>query len=361
MKNTTSSQNRVNELSLINEELENYFQSTIIPQLFFDKNLILRKYSPAAVKQFNLTQESIGKHLNDLSNNLYYDTLEEDIRKTMLDIKVVEKEIQASDQKWYRMNILPFFQRKEKTTNGVIITFVDINNYVLSLKELQKLNAEHETFIYSVTHDLKAPVQNIKALVNALKDAIALDNQKDRDHILDMITISSNKIIDMLSDLGKISQARGKHEDNKMIVRFQDLMNEVYLTLKENIDHANAKIDFDFEVGEINFSRKDLRSILYNLLSNAIKYRSEERDLVISINTKREGEFVALSVKDNGRGIEEDKKGVIFSQYTRILNDVEGTGIGLFLVSRIVDSQGGKIIINSKINQGSEFLVYLKP
>jgi two-component system phosphate regulon sensor histidine kinase PhoR len=67
-----------------------------------------------------------------------------------------------------------------------------------------------------------------------------------------------------------------------------------------------------------------------------------------------------LSVKDNGLGFSEEKKDLIFKQFTRLEKEVEGTGIGLYLVKRIVENEGGKITVNSKLGEGSEFKVYLK-
>ncbi|MFN6946035.1 MAG: ATP-binding protein [Cytophagaceae bacterium] len=359
MKHPTDSpsKNKIADLQQQNEDFQNFFQSTIIPQLFFDRNLILGMFSPAAMKQFNLGPKSTGKHLNELSNNLNYHRLEEDIQKTISQRQIIEKEIQTSDGRWYRMNVLPYFNKKEQVVDGAIVTFVDINNYVRSLKELHKLNSEHETFIYSVAHDLKAPLQNIDGLINALNESIKANNSEDIDHIQGMLKSSATKMKDMISDLGKISRDKAC---NKTQIRFSDLIDEIYLILKENIYKANGKISYDLEVDELIFSRKDLRSILYNLLSNAVKYRSEERKLDIHVKTRREGEFILLSVKDNGRGIEEDKKETIFSLFTRVLDNVEGTGIGLYLVSKLVDAHEGKIIVNSKVNEGSEFLVYLK-
>jgi two-component system, OmpR family, phosphate regulon sensor histidine kinase PhoR len=351
---------KLDELKELNEELENFFQSTIIPQLFFDKNLILRKYSPAAIEQFNLSESSIGKHLKDLSNNMRYQTLEDDIMSTISNSTIIEKEIQTQDDKWYRMNVIPYRETKKKTTNGVIITFVDINNYVLNLKELQKLNADHETFIYTVSHDLKAPLNNIEGLIDELKKSSAKDKPEEMDQIISMLNLSTARMKDMINELANIIRSKAKDEEIKKPVSFIEIYSEVYLTLKEQIDESHAKIESSFEVSEIYFQRKDLRSLIYNLLSNAIKYKAEDRSPVIEIKTQKQNDYILLSVKDNGRGIEEDKKAIIFSEFTRLTNKVEGSGIGLFLVSRIVNGQGGKIIVNSEVNHGSEFLIYLK-
>ncbi len=88
----------------------------------------------------------------------------DDIKGVIARNNILEKEIQTTDNRWYQMNILPYIIQKENKTNGVIITFIDITNRIKTLTEIQKLNADHDTFIYSVSHDLKAPLANIEGL-----------------------------------------------------------------------------------------------------------------------------------------------------------------------------------------------------
>ena len=81
---------------------------------------------------------------------------------------LLEKEMQTKDLRWFQMNILPYITRKDKKTNGVIITFVDIARRIQTLQELEKLNLEHETFISSVFHDIKQPLSVLAFLGDAL-------------------------------------------------------------------------------------------------------------------------------------------------------------------------------------------------
>ena len=97
-----------------------------------------------------------------------------------------------------------------------------------------------------------------------------------------------------------------------------------------------------------------------NLLNNAIKFRATDRDLKIVVTTYKEDDFVVISVKDNGIGIDQENLEKIFTKYGRIETSVEGSGIGLFLIREIVNIAGGKILVKSERGIGSEFLVYLK-
>ncbi|MFX1705398.1 ATP-binding protein [Chitinophaga sp. CC14] len=109
------------------------------------------------------------------------------------------------------------------------------------------------------------------------------------------------------------------------------------------------------------FSKKNFRSIIYNLLTNAIKFRSPDRQLKIHINTRKENGFLLLEVKDNGIGIEQDKLGTVFNMYKRLHPEMEGLGIGLFLVRKIVDASGGMTEVNSILHEGSTFKIFFNP
>lgn len=349
-------------------ELENYFKSTIIPQIFIDADLILRKYSPPAIKQFKLTENDLGKPLQEISNILSFSPLiMKDIDNVITNNIVLEKEIQTTDNKWYQMNIIPYFVQSEKRTNGVIATFIDINHRINALKELEilnqnliKLNSEHETFIFSVSHDLKAPLNNIDGLIQNLIEATESRDIKEIKTISSMLTSSVQDMKNMISELTDISKIGSGYKEKLETVNFNEILEEVKLTLKENIYETNAEIISDFKITDIKFSKKNLRSILFNLISNAIKYRTHGRDPEIFIKTEILKDHLVLSVKDNGLGIENENKEIIFNQFKRIHKDVEGSGVGLYIVKRIVYNAEGKIEVESELGKGTEFKIYLK-
>jgi len=142
-----SKNEQISALTELNEELENYFSNTIIPQLFVDAGLMLRKFMPPAMKQFNLKEEYIGKPLEEIRENFRFPTIIDNIKVVIATGKILEKEIQTTDMRWYQMNILPYLVRKENKTNGVIITFVDITARIRDLKEQERLITEHELLL----------------------------------------------------------------------------------------------------------------------------------------------------------------------------------------------------------------------
>jgi two-component system, OmpR family, phosphate regulon sensor histidine kinase PhoR len=352
-----SQKEHIIELIELNDELENYFRNTIIPQLFVDANLILRKYTPPAMKQFRFSPDHIGKPMDELLDNIRYSTIMENIREVIDTGEIFEKEIQTTDLRWFRMNIIPYIIQKNNKPNGVIVTFIDITDHIKDINDLEKLNAAHETFIYSVSHDLKAPLANIEALIHDMNSWL---NDKEHQSIAEMLNTSVKAMRNIINELSEITKIEGGYQGDVETVSFYTILNEVELIIKDKINESKAHISTDIKEPEIKFSRKNLRSIIYNLLSNAIKYKSPNRPLEIIIKAEKENGFELLSVKDNGIGIAEDKIDSIFSLFTRLENKVGGTGIGLYLVKKIVDNEGGKIVVNSKIGEGSEFKIYLK-
>jgi signal transduction histidine kinase len=95
-------------------------------------------------------------------------------------------------------------------------------------------------------------------------------------------------------------------------------------------------------------------------LSNAIKYKSFERDPEVLIKTERVEDYLLLIVKDNGLGMDLKKESKIFSMFKRLHDHVEGTGVGLYLVKRIIDNSGGKVEVESEVGIGSTFKIYFK-
>ncbi|RDC63195.1 CheR family methyltransferase [Adhaeribacter pallidiroseus] len=119
-------QYKIKVLMELDDDLNNYFRSTNISQIFVDLNLEIRKYTPAATQQINLIESDIGRSIYQISNNLKYDGLVEDIRRVIASPATIEKEVQDKEGIWYQMRILPYITQTGKI-DGAIILFVKIN------------------------------------------------------------------------------------------------------------------------------------------------------------------------------------------------------------------------------------------
>ncbi len=349
----------IKELIEHNDELENYFRNTIIPQLFVDGDLKLQKFTPPAMKQFSLSAADIGKHIDDIKDNFRFPSIVDNIQHVITSNEILEKEIQTTDLRWYQMNIIPYIKMKDNRTDGVIITFVEITMRIKDLKEQEKLIADHEILLDTISHDIKNPLSNLVMAIELFKN-ISPDDEKEFKELLKVVDNSLNKMHKVINELTEKRKGAYIYKEEEELLNFEHILEDVRLTLSENIRTANAVITSEINISEITFSRRKLRTIVYNLINNAIKFKAADRSPVIVVSTNKENDFIFISVKDNGMGIDETKFEAIFSKYYRIENAIEGSGIGLYLVKEIVMQCGGKVLVKSRLNEGSEFLVYLK-
>ncbi|WGQ10221.1 PAS domain-containing protein [Pedobacter gandavensis] len=114
------------ELLEINDDLNNYFRSNVNGQLFINNDLLLMKFSPGTVKQINLLESDIGRPLSNITTNIKFETIIEDIKKVLRDGIVITKEIETNNGKWYQVMTMPYMRQSDQQNNGAIITFNDI-------------------------------------------------------------------------------------------------------------------------------------------------------------------------------------------------------------------------------------------
>ena len=354
-----SNDQRVQELTDHNDLLENYFRNTIIPQLFVDGDLKLQKFTPPAMKQFSLRDTDVGRHIDDIKDNFRFPSIVENIQHVIETNEILEKEIQTTDLRWYQMNIIPYVRMRDKKSDGVIITFVEITMRIKDLREQEKLIADYEILLDTISHDIKNPLTNLVLAIDLFK-RVSPNDEKKFQSLLKIVDSALSTMHGVITDLTEERKSGYKYRTDDELLNFEHILEDVRLTLKDDIKAANATITSSIGVSELTFSRRKLRTVLYNLINNAIKFKATDRDPKIEVSTATEGEFVVISVKDYGRGIEKAQLEPIFSKYHRSQKDIEGSGIGLHLVKEIVSSSGGKVSAESVVNEWTEFKVYLK-
>ncbi|MEJ2880959.1 sensor histidine kinase [Pedobacter sp. GR22-6] len=350
---------QISSLIELNDELENYFRNTIIPQLFVDAHLILRKFTPPAMRQFSLALTDVGRPIADIRENFRFPAIVENIQHVIDSGEILEKEIQTTDMRWYQMNILPYLVQKENKTNGVIITFVEVTRRIKDLKEQEKMIAEHEMLLDTISHDIKTPLTSLGLTIEMLKK-IPEKGMARFPLLLEKVENSLFNMQQVIRDLTSARVAGHKYQTVEELLDFDHIMEDVRLTLAPQIEESKAVIRSEIAVSEIIFVRRKLRSMIYNLINNAIKYRSPQRRPEILVRTEREDDFMIITIKDNGSGIAQADLPDIFKKYHRLSDVVEGSGVGLYLVNEIVSHSGGKISVESTLGQGSVFRISLK-
>jgi two-component system phosphate regulon sensor histidine kinase PhoR len=349
---------QIQELIEHNDELENYFRNTIIPQLFVDGELKLQKFTPPAMKQFTLSASDVGRSINDIKDNFRFPAILDDIQQVIKSNEILEKEIQTTDLRWYQMNIIPYVKMENNKTDGVIITFVETTMRIKNLKEQEKLIADHEILLDTISHDIKNPLTNLVMAIELFK-GVSANNEKEFNSLLNIVDGALTKMHKIIKELTEVRKDEHRYKAEEELIHFEHLLEDVRLTLSDNVIAANAIITSEINISEITFSKRKLRTIIYNLINNAIKFKAAERQPKIIVTTNKEDDFIVISVKDNGMGIDESKFDAIFSKYYRLENAIEGSGIGLYLVKEIVTTAGGKVLVKSQLSKGTDFQVYL--
>lgn len=350
---------QIEELIELNDELENYFRNTIIPQLYVDGELKLQKFTPPAMTQFSLSDNDLGKNINDIKDNIRFPSIIEDVNNVIESKEILEKEIQTTDLRWFQMNVIPYIKKKNNKTDGVIITFVEITMRIKDLKEQEKLIADYEILLDTISHDIKNPLTSLVLAVDLFK-TVSSNDEKEFQTLLNVVDSALSKMNKLINELTEERKNDYGNNAEAELLNFGQVFQDVRIALSDTIKSGKASITTTINVSEVTFSRRKLRTIIYNLLNNAIKFRATDRDLKIVVTTYKEDDFVVISVKDNGIGIDQENLEKIFTKYGRIETSVEGSGIGLFLIREIVNIAGGKILVKSERGIGSEFLVYLK-
>jgi PAS domain S-box-containing protein len=283
--------------------------------------------------------------------------------KALLSRENYEYEIRMKDKnggyQWFLSRGVPV---KGSLDNRWFGTFTNINEQKKQNEELRKINSDLDNFVYAASHDLRAPITNMMGILSLLNDEkrkTPLPKEKEK-KFLEMLGKSVDKlniVIDDLTEISKLQKNIANHQEN---LYMPDVVAELESELQEQIQKTSTVIKTDFQVKGIHFSRKNMRSILYNMITNSIKYKSPERDPEIIIKTFSSNNYFILEVRDNGIGFEDKYKYQIFDLFKRLHNDDRGTGVGLFIVKRIVDNAEGKIEVHSDLGAGTSFKIYLK-
>lgn len=226
-----------------------------------------------------------------------------------------------------------------------------------NINNLLQRNRDLEQFSYIISHNLRGPVATILGLTNLMNDANLSEIEKKK--IMSGVKASVNNLDSVIKDLNIILQVKGQNNEKKKQILFSDLVNEVELSLKDSIQKESVKIFSDFDAtDEIVTLKSYMYSVFYNLISNSIKYRQSEVNPIIKIKSEIAGKDLILRFKDNGIGIDLEKYGhEVFGLNKRFNFDIEGRGLGLFMVKTQIESLGGRITLKSTVNRGTEFII----
>lgn len=228
--------------------------------------------------------------------------------------------------------------------------------------QLTRANDELDTFVYTASHDLQAPIHNLQGLVQALEDHLPAQVRQTEglDALLGMIKSSLARFGQTLHQLADVGTKRGEQSGTRELLNLAIVLEEVRQDLSPVLTATEGRLEVDLAgKADVLFAPQHLRSVLYNLVSNAFKYRHPDRAPVVHVRSHCELGRVVVSVQDNGLGLSEEQQDQLFGLFRRLHAHVEGTGVGLYLVKKILDNVGGAVRVRSQLGLGSTFTVII--
>lgn len=237
-----------------------------------------------------------------------------------------------------------------------------IENETNKLKEhnlsLIKANNSLERFAYITSHNLRAPVTNLISLTQIQKDK-SLTNEFKAE-ISDKIHECVIQLDSTLNDLVELIASKPGENIKSENLDLQTEFDKVLYSIDSQVQESGLQVETNFsERSQIYFPKQFLNSILLNLLTNAIKYKSDDRKLLIRLRTESKMRETILHFSDNGIGMNLKAIGdKIFGLYQRFHTDIEGKGMGLYIIKSQIEAMGGRIEVESEPGYGTSFRIY---
>lgn len=268
-----------------------------------------------------------------------------------------------------------FIRYIKHLSNGLILLFrIDISHERQRNEEIRALNTqldhqfriaqaaneELRAFAYATSHDLKAPTNTMKLLIDAFEEDIESLEKDDVANYLGRLKRTASRMSRLIDDVLEYTSTIGDEQSERELVDLNTILGEVVENLGDEITKSGAQIN----VGTLPTVRAhpwQMRLLFQNLLANALKFKSPDRTAVIKVESAGEScSMDEIIVADNGIGIKADNINKIFMLFKRLnrRDQYAGTGLGLPICQRVAQNHGGRIEVSSIYGKGSEFKVF---
>ncbi|RZK47527.1 MAG: PAS domain S-box protein, partial [Hymenobacter sp.] len=226
--------------------------------------------------------------------------------------------------------------------------------------ELARAHHDLDTFVYAASHDLRQPALNLRGLFDELRSTATFHDPEEAT-LLGMVDGALSQLDGTLTDLAATVRTQRQQQDPAELLDLGLVLEEVLLGLRPQIAQREAQVEVDVAAAPgLYYGRANLRSVVHNLLSNALKFAHPDRPPQVLLRSYFvAGDQPVLEVRDNGLGMQlSDSKNPVFQLFARQHPHLDGTGVGLHLVQRIVSSQGGHVEVASTVGEGTTFTIY---
>ncbi|HVN57733.1 MAG TPA: PAS domain S-box protein [Bacteroidales bacterium] len=268
----------------------------------------------------------------------------------------VHIQLYRSDEDFLLAAIVTDISERKKSEQAIKKMNEELEERVrLRTFQLEESNRELESFSYSVSHDLRAPLRAIHSFTKILREDYGKKFDDEGLRICDVIETSAIGMGELIDGLLAFSRA-GRTE----LKMSRTDMNHMVRSVVEDLLHGVDRDRIGISIGNLRSSYCDVSAIKHvwsNLISNAIKYSSKKEKAFIKISSERNGEFIWYEIEDNGTGFEMKYSDKLFKVFQRLHSskEFEGNGVGLAIVHRIVTRHGGKVRAESENGKGARF------
>lgn len=263
-------------------------------------------------------------------------------------------------QMWAEMRTVPI-SSEDGTFLGTLSITLDITGTMRYQEQVEERNKDLQEFSYMISHDLKAPIFTIKGMIGVLKEDHKASLQGEAGEIISHIEKASERLSSLVAAVLEYSKITGKQGLSEP-VPLQNIFKEILADYANQIQGLDSKIEIDSDLPTVIGDQTMIYQIFSNLVGNALKYRDPSRPLKILIKKEPKSSrgLISISINDNGLGIPSDKIEGIFRPFQRAyVGGVEGTGIGLACVKKLVHKLSGSVTVTSQEGVGSTFIVAL--
>jgi signal transduction histidine kinase len=226
-------------------------------------------------------------------------------------------------------------------------------------ENLIQRNKELEQFTYIISHNLRLPVANIMGLYQLL--ALGSDDEQEFLTLVSRLGASVQNLDNVITDLNLILDVKQQVHEQMEEVSFTAITESIKVTFDTYVQQELIEIKCDFKAVDTVHSLKNyIYSIFYNLISNSIKFKRTEEKLLLQVTSHKKKDRIAIEFTDNGKGIDLKANGdKLFGLYRRFDTSVDGKGMGLYMVKTQVETLGGRVKVQSRLNAGATFIVEL--
>ena len=325
-------QRKIDELSQLNDDLNNMFQSTFVSTIFVDSELRIRRYSSGCAAHFDLLNHDLGRSLSLINHALIFEDLVPCTQRVLDSHQPESKTVQSTRGQWLHAHLLPY-ETERGEVDGVILTFIDITEQRQLWERFENAHEELQQVAYRTSHDLIAPIRNVHRLLS--EDPFEPESRE-------LAQGELSRVEKCLEDLLQYSRVvtRGKAPEP---LNLREALNKAIEFKKEDLEEVNGAISAVDLDRTVFGDRSQIARVFTELLANAIHFRSEHR-LQIVVTSQQFSDFVRVSFKDNGRGMPSDLASKAFDVFTTLHGRHEvGRGMGLAICQRIIHRHGGAV------------------